>query len=1140
MTSANDPSATPAPESGIGGSSKDAGLPASAHPTGIQATPSGPSAAVQTAPPEPAASIPVPPPAAPRKRLTPERLAQELGRLDAALVVIVLVLGFLIASFAARNSDLWMHLAAGRDLLGRKYDLRHDPYAFTTGGGPWVNHSWLSDVIFYGVYSLADGAGLVVFKALLVTLLAWVMLQVRRPGQSVWVPAACTAVALVAMSHRLLLQSTVISFLFLALTVYLLARERRPEVIPSSRHPVTPSSRHFWLLPPLFALWANLDAWFFLGPLTLALYLLGEVVQQALAPVRTGPDAPDPRERRTLALVLVAGLFACLLNPHHFRVFALPPELLPGRLPAAFREDSVFRPMFYSPFEPDYFSRPGLWRNAGSFAYYLLLVLGLVSFALNAGGWRWWRALVWATFALLSAWHARAVPFFAVVAAPVAALNFQDYAARRFGVGLPEGEGWRRWAVMGRALTVLAGLALLAAAWPGWLHAYPTNPYAARRVAWQVDVDPALERAARQLGDWRRQGRLPPGNGFNYSPDAASYFAWFCPDEQSYFDYRFELHAGEAAEYVRLREVLRGGPPPDRTGRRDAAAPPGQPTFDWRSAFRDRKINHVVVSGAELADVGPVLRRLLTRPQEWVPMYLDGKALVFGWKDPRDADAAQALEALRLDLNRPAFGPDAARLPNVASPERTKSTVWSRYLTGPGPRPPQEEEARMYLQYYHEVTDREGRVAQVAWSWASKARTVAASGGTPDPLSAVVATILARATDTEVSARVYAGMAELGPPAAPVLAVRAARRAVAANPRDPDCHLTLANAYAVLWTAQEDRWAGSRVGQTLTPRQLLREVQLVTALQQVIALKPDAAPAHFTLGQVFRQMNYFDLSTKHFREYITHTRADPPPGTDPEKLDDMLADLEDEVARQEKQVRNARTEYELQAARQPPLAKAVLALQLGLADQALTALLDADSSQFGREGAHLQLMLLLTMGRADDVRRMLEPELKTALGYNYDWFGALLAAATGKYADAGASLDEAIDSMERRAVANMVHLVRVQTLSSVSPDLFRAWPSEVAGGGITGDAKQIAEYHVIRGLVAVEAGDNATAEQNFLRARDIGLPKGRGPALIAQFSAPSPVGAAALVGSAGRLTTADFEGRSVAVQYLRLLQDAKK
>ena len=146
------------------------------------------------------------PPDKPRSKLTPERFAIEARRLDRALVVVVLVLAFFAGSFAATNSDLWLHLATGRLIAEGKYQSGHDPFAFTTAGQHWVNHSWLADWLLYrlaqaggGPEASVGGALLVLARAVLITVLAGLLLAMRRPGHGAWLPAICTLLAVVAL-----------------------------------------------------------------------------------------------------------------------------------------------------------------------------------------------------------------------------------------------------------------------------------------------------------------------------------------------------------------------------------------------------------------------------------------------------------------------------------------------------------------------------------------------------------------------------------------------------------------------------------------------------------------------------------------------------------------------------------------------------------------------------------------------------------------------------------------------------------------------------------------------------------------------------------------------------------------------------
>src|SRR5262245_53405788 len=83
---------------------------------------------------------------------------------DAALMIICLLFGFAVASFAVRNSDVWFHLAVGRLAAEGGYSFGVDPIAYTTADTYWVNHAWLFDLAIYYVFRALGGTALVVLK----------------------------------------------------------------------------------------------------------------------------------------------------------------------------------------------------------------------------------------------------------------------------------------------------------------------------------------------------------------------------------------------------------------------------------------------------------------------------------------------------------------------------------------------------------------------------------------------------------------------------------------------------------------------------------------------------------------------------------------------------------------------------------------------------------------------------------------------------------------------------------------------------------------------------------------------------------------------------------------------------------------
>lgn len=409
------------------------------------------------------------------------------ARADTILAALVLVVAALAASFVARNSDVWLHLAAGRLVAAGDFPFGTDPFAT---GGPWANHAWLFDLGLYLVFTHLGPAAVVALKAAAVAITAWFMLAVGRGRGPMWGAAGCTLLAVTAMAPRLLLQPAVASYLLLAACLWCL----------------TTGGRALRAVPVLVALWVNLDGWFLLGPVLLGLFAIG----RWLEPAR---PAPWPR------WLVPATLAACLQSPNHVRALTLPTELSPAAW--EFADDPRLAWFFASPWSLDAFRG----YNLAAAAFVALLVLGALSFARNPRALRSWRGPVWLAFAALAAWQARLVPFFAVVAGPIMALNVGEVVAPR-----PR---------LGRVGVVLLAVALGVLGWYGKLTGFHVRD---RGAAWGVHTDPTLERTARGLADARAAGQLSADAAvFTSHPDVGHYLAWFAPGERSSIDSRLTL-----------------------------------------------------------------------------------------------------------------------------------------------------------------------------------------------------------------------------------------------------------------------------------------------------------------------------------------------------------------------------------------------------------------------------------------------------------------------------------------------------------------------------------------------------------------------------------------------------------------------
>jgi tetratricopeptide (TPR) repeat protein len=1154
-------------------------------------------AAIQTNPPQPSSTavqtaaaatdrVALPqPPAAPRV-VDPEKARIRALVVDGIQVALVLVLAGFSAAFPIRNSDVFMHMGTAKLLLDGKYTFGTDPFSVNPPDSPWVNQSWLFDLVTYGLFRAGGAEALVVFKALTVLGLVGFMLAIRRKGQPLWIPALCTGLAALSFSTRLLYQPQFLSFFFLALTVFILSLRgtRSPTMGRNQEKPSFLDAFAAWpyrlfALPVLFALWANVDAWFILGPLTVALYLIGEMLQDALNPLPRGLDSPEPGEQRRLVLVLGLSVAACLVNPHHYHVFRIP-DALSSSLSAGIKQDRLLRNLFWSPWQSEYFASSSLTHSLAVMAYYPLLALGFLSFVVNVSGWRWWRGLVWAAFAALAAYHARSIPFFAIIAAPIMVLNFQD-AVSAWGMG--KNQLLTRpnpWFFAGRLLSVLVLTLLVAGAWAGWTHGLPGDYYAEhRRVGWGLDVDPALVETAEKLAKWREDLKIRDDqNVFNVHPDAANFLAYYCPEAKSFFDYRLGLFADTAEPFFQMRDELNppafpGAQRPDR---------PAREAVDWRAVFRRRHIRFVLFydldhpfTGVErierlLAEQAQERRTKNDGPEsekrgpadrpEWTLAAQRGRATLYAWNDP-DKTEGDAFPSPIHDFGQRAFGSNGDPAP-AQSAGRGPTSIddsdafpelreyWEKFATKRPSRTPDSYETQFHLmvgaieanqkrgdRYYRAVKELAAAVGSVVGMAVKPGHTINANIGN---LHNAIYTVPNTGFDA---------------PASTLLAIRAARRALAANPADDNAYTGLANAYL---RSPEVSNSNSLIGE-------IRRCQIAGCLYNSLKVNPDQAEAQVKLAQLYGDRGFADLSLKHFKEWLRLTReAGPPPGVAEEIFKVQIRQMTDQVKDMEGRIKDAQNDYLIGSKDMPKvLRKARMALERRLGGEAVELLLRTSRLELGDEGEILQIRLLLEMGRAEELGPAFKKEETTP-----NSFLVIQAMTVGDYDRADNALRQMIARAEdeQRAVAtetikegvkeylrfNFLDSAGLRPLPWLAAERTGLRPVPLPAGGnafvyfFIQQLKQVSlvsptavEWTVLRGLIALEIGNTKKATDLFRTAINTAWPPRRYVAYLSVLGTTSPLAAAASLAldlDAVQGPMVGLPSRWLALEYLRLLE----
>jgi tetratricopeptide (TPR) repeat protein len=1006
--------------------------------------------------------------------------------LDRILATLVLMLAVVLGSVPIRNSDAWLHIAAGRHVIASAGSWAPDPFTHT-GTETAAEPTWLFDVICYGLFTAVGATGLGITQALSIVLLAGILLFGARRPTSGCAAATATALALLAMAPWLRLQPLLCSLVFLALTIAFLERCTEP-VLEDAASSERRSWLSFWPLYLLLVMWANSDAWFLAGLIVLACYWLGGLVQVGR------------RRRARVPLLVVATAGAvCLLNPRGYQAFTIPADLVLLIRHPSLANDTEFRSQFLTPLHAEFFTAGSSWLGAYA-GLALLLFLGAGVALLNHADRRLSRLLVCAAFIALALIQARYIPFLAVALATYVPRAWHEIATGRVTertAGAPQ----LLHAIRGRLAIVVTAMIVVVLAWLGRLQPGLPQPR-----GWGLAADPSLVRAAEQMALWRRDGKVQaPARGFNYTAEIADYCAWFCPDEKGFLNSRVETCIDAASDFAILRQGLA-----------EATQLPADPSrraarqVDWRAVMRRRQIDHVVLADRNAERMQAVLYTVLARPDEWQVLFQAGRVLVLAWRDPHAKPSAPPSRQ-GLDLYRDGLDTgDEQKAPAEQAPPSAVLPWWASLVPAADETSLDRDEAALRMMMFEALRGPTARRQALVWEFFLSACATGQVLGGDAPGAAMRMLWLQQSAalppgstsqtgQSTVSEQLRAGFLlqrDEAPVGQLLAAIRACRRALASHPHDADAYLLLGQVYCRLaWQTSERIWGkgSAALGE-------LRNLQAVSALQQALRLKPTLDQAEGLLVTLYQRSGSIDRALRHLRAFEEiQRRRGRLGGETAAQFAERIGRLDAEALPIERQVFNRESELERIAVGRSLADRARVAIQLGLADQALQLLEDTEALAAGTDELYVAMQLLLSAGRAPELRALLTPQHKALFGdFEYHWLSARVDLATGDYAGADAHLAKlvvrstAVPELHMEDVDLEIGLaVAVAKYHLAALRQAAGLPHPPLGVGtfepqrvqmLARAVEQAAEFAVVHGVMALEAGNRNRAIRLFRQA----------------------------------------------------------
>jgi len=173
------------------------------------------------------------------------------------LISLTFIILALLLIRPVNEADTWMHIKTGEIMVKDMRITQVDEYSYTKTGEKWLNHQWLSQVIFYLIYKFSGINGLIIFSAIII-FFAFVFLFINLYRKDSWLLAVFLTLLVILFSQYVFLARPLI-FSLLLFSLFILILHRYKYALSSAKD-------NLYIRPPqklmagsVFRLWLWFD-----------------------------------------------------------------------------------------------------------------------------------------------------------------------------------------------------------------------------------------------------------------------------------------------------------------------------------------------------------------------------------------------------------------------------------------------------------------------------------------------------------------------------------------------------------------------------------------------------------------------------------------------------------------------------------------------------------------------------------------------------------------------------------------------------------------------------------------------------------------------------------------------------------------